>query len=224
MSESANRFPVAVVGAPLRLQGKLFNCAVVVHAGGILGVVTKSYLQTTANFTNAAILRQARRPTSSSWGRKFRSGRTCCIAPQERATSLSMPKSARTFGCRSHRTRKRPWLAQKFSSIIQPATSPSEKPKHAACFARRAYSLGKIKHWLMMFAAFRNKPVQAHGYAQRPKISSGGSLSPRGDWRASSDAFARVWLEEFDDHIPDCEGGPGVGHCSSRTLRVMPNR
>jgi NAD+ synthase (glutamine-hydrolysing) len=31
-----------------------------------------------------------------------------------------------------------------------------------------------------------------------PKISSGGSLSPRGDWRAPSDANMRVWLEELD--------------------------
>jgi NAD+ synthase (glutamine-hydrolysing) len=28
-----------------------------------------------------------------------------------------------------------------------------------------------------------------------PKVSAGGALSPRGDWRAPSDARARVWLE-----------------------------
>jgi len=29
-----------------------------------------------------------------------------------------------------------------------------------------------------------------------PKVGSGGSLSPRGDWRAPSDAEARAWLDE----------------------------
>ena len=38
-----------------------------------------------------------------------------------------------------------------------------------------------------------------------PKISSGGSLSPRGDWRAPSDATATVWLEELEAGIPDKE-------------------
>jgi NAD+ synthase (glutamine-hydrolysing) len=30
-----------------------------------------------------------------------------------------------------------------------------------------------------------------------PKIVSGGALSPRGDWRAPSDASAKAWLEEL---------------------------
>jgi NAD+ synthase (glutamine-hydrolysing) len=30
-----------------------------------------------------------------------------------------------------------------------------------------------------------------------PKVGSGGSLSPRGDWRAPSDGNANAWLEEL---------------------------
>jgi NAD+ synthase (glutamine-hydrolysing) len=30
-----------------------------------------------------------------------------------------------------------------------------------------------------------------------PKVSSGGSLSPRGDWRAPSDSSAAVWLADL---------------------------
>jgi NAD+ synthase (glutamine-hydrolysing) len=30
-----------------------------------------------------------------------------------------------------------------------------------------------------------------------PKVGSGGSLSPRGDWRAPSDAAAAPWLAEL---------------------------
>ena len=31
-----------------------------------------------------------------------------------------------------------------------------------------------------------------------PKVGSGGSLSPRGDWRAPSDASATLWLADLD--------------------------
>jgi NAD+ synthase (glutamine-hydrolysing) len=43
-AESAKLFPILVVGAPLRASGALYNCAVVVHRGRILGVVPKSFL------------------------------------------------------------------------------------------------------------------------------------------------------------------------------------
>jgi NAD+ synthase (glutamine-hydrolysing) len=36
-----------------------------------------------------------------------------------------------------------------------------------------------------------------------PKISSGGSLSPRGDWRAPSDASADIWLAELFENVPE---------------------
>src|SRR3954469_4513291 len=38
VEESAKLNPVLVVGVPLRIESKLFNCAVVVHRGKILGV------------------------------------------------------------------------------------------------------------------------------------------------------------------------------------------
>ncbi|WP_375388958.1 NAD(+) synthase [uncultured Amnibacterium sp.] len=44
VSASAALQPVLVVGAPLRHDGRLFNTAVVVHRGEVLGVVPKSYL------------------------------------------------------------------------------------------------------------------------------------------------------------------------------------
>jgi NAD+ synthase (glutamine-hydrolysing) len=43
-AESANLFPALVVGAPLRLGGAIYNCAVVIHRGAILGVVPKTFL------------------------------------------------------------------------------------------------------------------------------------------------------------------------------------
>ena len=35
-----------------------------------------------------------------------------------------------------------------------------------------------------------------------PKVSAGGSLSPRGDWRAPSDGNAAVWLADIEKNVP----------------------
>ncbi len=47
---SRDLLTVLVVGAPLRARGRVFNCAVVVHRGRILGVAPKSYLPTYREF------------------------------------------------------------------------------------------------------------------------------------------------------------------------------
>jgi NAD+ synthase (glutamine-hydrolysing) len=43
-AESEKFFPILVVGAPLRSGGAVYNCAVVIHRGRILGVTPKSFL------------------------------------------------------------------------------------------------------------------------------------------------------------------------------------
>jgi NAD+ synthase (glutamine-hydrolysing) len=73
--------------------------------------------------------------------------------------------------------------------------------------AKRAYNLSEIKQWLRVFLYrfFELSQFKRSALPNGPKISSGGSLSPRGDWRAPSDATARVWLEELDAAVPDSE-------------------
>ncbi len=44
VAASEDLFPILVVGAPVRSRGAIFNCAVVIHRGAILGVVPKSFL------------------------------------------------------------------------------------------------------------------------------------------------------------------------------------
>ncbi|MBI1188208.1 MAG: NAD(+) synthase [Alphaproteobacteria bacterium] len=44
--ESAALTPLILVGAPIRAAGALYNCAVAIHRGAILGIVPKSYLPT----------------------------------------------------------------------------------------------------------------------------------------------------------------------------------
>jgi NAD+ synthase (glutamine-hydrolysing) len=71
--------------------------------------------------------------------------------------------------------------------------------------ARRAYTLREIKQWLQvfLFRFFTISQFKRSALPNGPKISSGGSLSPRGDWRAPSDGNARVWLEELKANVPD---------------------
>src|SRR5437868_12811865 len=44
VKESQNLSPVLLVGAPLQFDGKLFNCAVVIYRGRVLGITPKTYL------------------------------------------------------------------------------------------------------------------------------------------------------------------------------------
>src|ERR1043166_6823018 len=44
LEQSAQLTSVLLVGAPLRFEGKLFNCAVVIYRGAVLGIVPKTYL------------------------------------------------------------------------------------------------------------------------------------------------------------------------------------
>ena len=73
--------------------------------------------------------------------------------------------------------------------------------------AQRAYGLSEIKSWLRVFLRrfFEQSQFKRSALPNGPKISSGGSLSPRGDWRAPSDAHAAVWLDELDKNVPDTE-------------------
>jgi NAD+ synthase (glutamine-hydrolysing) len=71
---------------------------------------------------------------------------------------------------------------------------------------RRQYSIGEIKHWLAVFAHrfFQISQFKRSCIPNAPKVGSGGSLSPRGDYRAPSDSEATVWLQQIN-HIPDTD-------------------
>ena len=50
VAASADLLPVLVVGAPLRYLHRIYNTAVVIHRGAVLGVAPKSYLPTYREF------------------------------------------------------------------------------------------------------------------------------------------------------------------------------
>jgi NAD+ synthase (glutamine-hydrolysing) len=77
-----------------------------------------------------------------------------------------------------------------------PALLPPEK--------RHAYDLPTIKKWLELFLLrfFQTSQFKRSALPNGPKVGSGGSLSPRGDWRAPSDAVATAWLDELRANVP----------------------
>jgi len=64
---------------------------------------------------------------------------------------------------------------------------------------KREYDLATIRKWLEVFCFrfFQLSQYKRSALPNAPKVSAGGALSPRGDWRAPSDGNAAPWLEEL---------------------------
>ena len=63
---------------------------------------------------------------------------------------------------------------------------------------RPAYQLGEIRHWLEVFChRFFASQFKRGALPNGPKVSAGGTMSPRGDWRMPSDAAATTWLADL---------------------------
>jgi len=69
---------------------------------------------------------------------------------------------------------------------------------------RNQYSLPEIKRWLKAFLTrfIKTSQFKRSALPNGPKVGSGGSLSPRGDWRAPSDAEVEAWLQELEGNVP----------------------
>jgi NAD+ synthase (glutamine-hydrolysing) len=72
---------------------------------------------------------------------------------------------------------------------------PDIPPEH-----RHQYTIGEIKHHLgtFLYRFFQFSQFKRSAIPNAPKVGSGGSLSPRGDYRAPSDAEAKAWLAQLD--------------------------
>ena len=69
---------------------------------------------------------------------------------------------------------------------------------------KHAYTLQDIKHWLgiFLYRFFEISQYKRSALPNGPKVLTGGSLSPRGDWRAPSDGNAKLWLDELERNVP----------------------
>jgi NAD+ synthase (glutamine-hydrolysing) len=70
--------------------------------------------------------------------------------------------------------------------------------------ARTAYDLDTVRLWLERFLVrfFQTSQFKRSAIPNGPKVSAGGALSPRGDWRAPSDGTAAAWLQELAANGP----------------------
>jgi len=70
---------------------------------------------------------------------------------------------------------------------------------------RNSFSLEEIRHWMRVFLYrfFTTSQFKRSASPNGPKVTAGGSLSPRGDWRAPSDGNARIWLAELEANVPE---------------------
>ncbi len=68
---------------------------------------------------------------------------------------------------------------------------------------RAAYDLATVRRWLEVFVRrFFTSQFKRSALPNGPKVSAGGSLSPRGDWRMPSDASGAAWLAEIERNVP----------------------
>lgn len=68
---------------------------------------------------------------------------------------------------------------------------------------KRSYDLAVIRQWLVLFLRrFFASQFKRSAMPNGPKVTTGGSLSPRGDWRAPSDADGQIWINELERNVP----------------------
>ena len=72
-------------------------------------------------------------------------------------------------------------------------------PPHYPQAWRVSYDLATIDKWLRVFVQrFFANQFKRSALPNGPKVSAGGTMSPRGDWRMPSDASAEAWLADLD--------------------------
>ena len=66
--------------------------------------------------------------------------------------------------------------------------------------SRTSYDLAEIRSWLDVFCRrFFASQFKRSALPNGPKVSPGGTMSPRGDWRMPSDAAATAWLADLEN-------------------------
>jgi NAD+ synthase (glutamine-hydrolysing) len=103
-----------------------------------------------------------------------------------------------------YRPSKVAWMAHRAWGDSQAGSWPDLIPPER----RNQYSLAEIVGWLEVFLRrfFATSQFKRSAIPNAPKVGSGGSLSPRGDWRAPSDGTAAPWLAELRDGVPQESG------------------
>lgn len=105
---------------------------------------------------------------------------------------------------RGHRPSKIAFLAWHAWRDVAAGEWPPGFPQDAHV----AYDLPTVKRWLEVFVKrFFANQFKRSALPNGPKVSAGGTMSPRGDWRMPSDASAAAWLAELAG-VPDEDPRP----------------
>ena len=109
VASAADLLPVLVVGAPLRYRHRIYNTAVVIHRGRVLGVAPKSYLPTYREFYERAQMAAGDdvRGVIRMGEAEFPSVQTYCSPRRTCRGSFCTSRSVRTCSCRCRRARSR---------------------------------------------------------------------------------------------------------------------
>ncbi|WP_225421214.1 NAD(+) synthase [Sphingomonas parva] len=93
------------------------------------------------------------------------------------------------------------FLAWQAWAEVERGMWPVGYPEHL----KRSYDIETIRKWLevFLFRFFQISQFKRTAIPNSPKVSAGGSLSPRGDWRAPADGTAKPWLEELRSAFED---------------------
>jgi NAD+ synthase (glutamine-hydrolysing) len=127
------------------------------------------------------------------------------VAPQSTEASIG-PYALQDFTL--YYTLRHGYVPSKIAFLALQAWEERERgdwPPHFPPERRGSYDLPTIRKWLAVFLRrfFAFSQFKRSAMPNGPKVSAGGSLSPRGDWRAPSDGNANTWLEELEKNVPN---------------------
>jgi NAD+ synthase (glutamine-hydrolysing) len=100
------------------------------------------------------------------------------------------------YGTRPSKIAFLAWHAWRDASVGEwPPNFPDER--------RVAFDLATVREWLVVFVErFFASQFKRSALPNGPKVSAGGTMSPRGDWRMPSDVGPAAWLAEIEANVP----------------------
>jgi NAD+ synthase (glutamine-hydrolysing) len=125
-------------------------------------------------------------------------------APEQKTESVIGPYELQDFNL--YYTLRFGFAPAKVAFLAHSAWGSREAGRwpEGAHVTRNEYGVGDIKRNLGIFLRrfFQTSQFKRTCVPNSPKVGSGGSLSPRGDWRAPSDSEAVVWMDDLK-RIPE---------------------
>ena len=185
---SRELFPVLVVGAPLRRDGRLFNCAVVIHRGDDARRRAEDLSAELSRVLRARGISPpapaSATPRSQVAGHEVAVRRRSAV-PLDGLGAVHLPRRdlRGLLGAAAAIDAQRRWPAPRCCSTCRPATSPSARPRRGACCAPSSPR-----------AASRPMPIRPRAPANRPPISPGTAtpaIFENGEQLAETERFPR---------------------------------